>query len=538
MLCKKLLCLCLCLALTVPAVSCIASAAGTQAHSNVVIYVHGSQDIFRYNEDGTKTMIFEDGDYLASLIPDVLPSALKGLTTGDWDEYNQMVLDKILPAFEDFAPAPDGTLPENTGIDWSWTPETLKPDMQADGLKIYVFRADTRLSPMVIADELNDFVEAVKQKNNVSRVNIWGRCEGTSLMSAYIMKYEAEKNYAGLENVIYIDGAMNGIGYMDALFSGNVTIPPDAAYRFLNSFDTSAIVGEDEDSSIARLVDFLMALADMMYENYSFRIVPDMLMRVYDQLKDDLIAKIVKAYFGLCLCHVSSVNEHFEDYVDYVFAEEGDKETYANVIALAREFHETVQVHMDELVTDMVKAGVYVNVVGEYGFQQYPLREDADLLGEHMTGLREQTFYPTVSTVDGTLSEKYIQSRVDMGLGKYISPDLQIDASTCLLPDNTYFVKNLDHTYDDLGLLLRTITNNPGATVDTNPLFGQFLNDKDGGLHPLERVNENDMVWGPAGDEDPTLTVAQKIGAFLVKVITWVRAFIEGIRSHANGTAG
>ena len=96
------------------------------------IYVVGSQEIYKFHEDGTRTEIFDDGDYLTNLLPNLISPALKGITTGDWDEYANTVLDGIMPAFEGFTPNPDGTMPENTGIAWSWTYETIQDQLVLD----------------------------------------------------------------------------------------------------------------------------------------------------------------------------------------------------------------------------------------------------------------------------------------------------------------------------------------------------------------------------------------------------------------------
>ena len=160
-------------------------------------------------------------------------------------------------------------------------------------------------------------------------------------------------------------------------------------------------------------------------------------------------------------------------------------------------------------------------------------------MGEHQTGLREQAFGPTVSTVDGTLSEKYINSRVAEGKGKYISPDKQIDASTCLLPDNTWFIKNVDHRYTEaVHLLITDLVDNPRCTVDTLGTYGQFLNAKDQYvLEPLKEVNDNDMQWDASEPGVAGENVFRTLGSLLVKIITWVREFITGIVAHARGTA-
>lgn len=512
------------------------------AEKVVNIYMIGSQEIYKFNEDGTKTEIFDDGDYLTDLLPNLISPALKGITTGDWTEYADTVLAGMMPAFEGFTPNPDGTMPENTGIEWRWSYETLKEDLILDQngviLRAYYFQPDVRYSPLVIADQLNEYIEAVKRKTGAAKINLLSRCEGCSVALAYLMKYEQPKGFSGINSFIMLDGAMNGIGYMDALFSGNVVLPNKTVARWARTYQLDELTVE-EDSTMDKLIAFARDFVQMLYETNTLSALTLPLQSLYDQLKDNTLQPIIKAWWGVSLTHVSCVNEHFEDYLTYVFNEEGDAEKYANIIALAKEFHYDVQLHMDELILDMTDKGIPVNIIGEYGFQQYPLYEDAELVGEHQTGLREQAFGPTVSAVDDTLSEKYINRVTADGKGKYISPDKQIDASTCLLPDNTWFIKNVDHSYTNaVHLLVAAIVNHPGCTVDTLGTYGQF-NNAIGHfrLEPLQEVNDNDMQWDAAEPGAAGGNVLRTLANILVRIVNWVRTFIRGLVAHANGTA-
>ena len=512
------------------------------AETVVNVYVIGSNEIYKFNEDGTRTEIFGDGEYLSSLLPNLVSPALKGLTTGDWTEYADTVLAGIMPAFEGFTPNPDGTMPENTGVRWSWTYDTLAPNNPTtwNGIRMraYMFEPDVRYSPLVLADQVHEYIEAVKRKTGATKINLLSRCEGCSIALAYLMKYEKPKGYSGINSFLIMDGAMNGIGYMDALFSGNVVLPNEPVARWARTYQLDELTVE-EGSTMDKLIAFARDLVQALYETHTLSVLSMPIQSLYDQLKDNTIQPIIKAWWGVSLTHVSCVNEHFEDYLTYIFNEPGDAEKYATLIELAKDFHYNVQLHAEELVTELVNKGIPVHFIGEYGFQQYPLYEDANLLGEHQTGLREQVFCPGVSTVDGTLSEDYINARIAEGKGKYISPDKQVDASTCLLPDTTWFIKNADHVYTEaVHLLIDAIIDNPGCTVDTLGVYGQFLNAKDQYvLEPMQEVNANDVKWDTSEPGQAAKNVFATIRSLLERIIEWVRGFIQGIIAHANGTA-
>ena len=97
--------------------------------------------------------------------------------------------------------------------------------------------------------------------------------------------------------------------------------------------------------------------------------------------------------------------------------------------------------------------------------------------------------------VDEKFSDEYISAAVADQRAKYISPDMQIDASTCLLPDTTWFIKDLYHTQFPgcVNGLVSDIVNHDGFTVESNPDYPQYLvYERDtGALVPMTSENLN-----------------------------------------------
>ena len=534
---KKLLALVLALAFVFPVGLLSASAAG----SNVpVIYCHGDQTIYKTDENGEVHQLFDDDEYLTKFTDGIVPLLAKSVVTGDWTEYSEKALDVFLPAFEGYAPNPDGTLPENSYIEWHWSEATLRPDYYMGSHPVYEFHPDSRLSVMVLADQVNDFVEAVKRKTGAQKIILLGRCEGTAISSAYLYKYARPVDYANLESVWYINGTVNGCAYADAVLSGTVSIQANGGYYFLRNLDSYTALAREMDGGLdEEILSLLNDTVEMLHETYGIYVTVELVQRIYDALKDIFLAKLLKAYWAIMPCFVSTANEHYEEYRDYIFAEEGDKEKYANIIAATDDFHYNVQVPLADYLLEAAAAGVSVNSFVEYGTQQYPLNEECELVGDFMISAKSQSFGATTSKVNETLDQKYINRRTAEGKGKYISPDKQIDASTCLFPDNTWFVKNLIHGFPaQLDRFLGVVLADPANTVDTTK-YGQFLqyDEKQPEFFAMEEVNVNDMVWE---NEDPgsgTRNFATRVGNFLIKIINFVRSIIDGIVSHAKGAA-
>lgn len=101
------------------------------------------------------------------------------------------------------------------------------------------------------------------------------------------------------------------------------------------------------------------------------------------------------------------------------------------------------------ILTELLKAaeadGVNIRIVSKYGFQMLPVLESLDEQGDVWTTTRFSSLGATVSKIGTTFSDEYIESRKALGYEKYISPDRQIDASTCVFPEYTWFLKNAIH---------------------------------------------------------------------------------------------
>ena len=235
--------------------------------------------------------------------------------------------------------------------------------------------------------------------------------------------------------------------------------------------------------------------------------------------------------------------ERFDDYLDYVFPTEELKTEYAPIIAKAVEFHETVQKPLDGMLREINANGVPVYFVANYGEQTYPVGDMSDYVGDQLQSVYMQSFGATTARVPETLTDSYIAAQTEKGMGKYISPDKQIDASTCMFPDQTWFIKNLRHSYENTAVfsLLDMIANTDGATVDTSEAFPQFLNANESlsAVTPAQAVNANDIDWAslepPQMNEKGELVMGiisffAKIAAFLNRVIRAIKNFFGAIQ--------
>ena len=242
-------------------------------------------------------------------------------------------------------------------------------------------------------------------------------------------------------------------------------------------------------------------------------------------------------YLGTALGDVATVDEHFDEYLEYVFPTEELKAEYAPIIAKAVEFHETVQKPLDGMLREINANGVPVYFVANYGEQTYPVGDMSDYVGDQLQSVYMQSFGATTARVPETLSDSYLAAQTEKGLGKYISPDKQIDASTCMFPDQTWFIKNLRHSYENTAIesLIDVIAHTDDVTVDTLEAYPQFLNANESltAVTPAQAVNANDIDWAalepPQMNDDGNFIVS--IIAFFAKIAAFINRIIRAIKN-------
>ena len=157
----------------------------------------------------------------------------------------------------------------------------------------------------------------------------------------------------------------------------------------------------------------------------------------------------------------------------------------------------------------------------------------SDMVSDQFASVERSSFGATTSTVYETLSDEYIAHRTAEGKGHYISPDKHIDASTCLTPDSTWFIKGSSHsnwTTYELKILYEVASADRQLTVKDFP-YTQFMvyDTKADLLYPMTEENCNTEFW----DADPDIykpeTFADKITVAVKAIVRWFKLFVEFI---------
>ena len=515
--------------------SCFQSLAAEHCAYTPVIYVHGYKALAVRQPDGSVTYPIdsdEDSDKITELVTALLPDLLKAIATNDYDDYCEKAYQAVAPIYKDISPNPDGTLPENSGINWSWSPASVPAAHNANSFYEYCF--DIRRDPLAIADDLHAYIETVKAKTGHDKVVIAARCIGTNAALAYLYKYEKPQNYAGVAKTMFVYGGLGGFSHLEHILSGTVQITDDGLFYFSKSGfgglkDFEGMGGGELGEILFRTLDVLRTVGGL---NVTCALVN----KLYENVKDKFIARVLKDYYGTSLTHISAITENYEAYKNYVFQEPGDLQKYAAIIEKADYFHEHVLSQRDAILKEMDAMDKPVYFIGDYGDQAAPISEEANHVGDSYATLSRQTLGAVGATVSGTLSRNYINAQKEKGLERYISPDRQVDASACMFPDQTWIVKNLHHDVNvpALSNMIHTLAFAPErVTVTSLEAYPQFLNcpgETAAMFEPAQAKNANDVDWD-------AMNMDAAMGAidFLQKVIDFIVGIIRKIYHVVSG---
>ena len=541
-------CLALCLLLSCFAVLPAAAFTPTGGGSMPLVLLSGDGNTI-YDESGNEAPKFTDvvtdaftgknnaadteegSDNLKQSVANVLTPFVLGVISGDYDEYYEKLEQEITELADGIRMDENGEPRYGTDIaksDYETNQKRMTtPNVKSRyGVYDYCFWYDWRRDPMEIADQLDAYIEAVCAMTGHDRIGLTGRCLGSNFVLAYLAKYGYKNRIAGLT----IDaGMMKGEDPVSEAISGKFKTDGDSVNRFIADME---FVNHTEFSPVLKeVVDFLEHAQILNAVSTATK------KTIYDKVLGGVTSALALSTMFTMPAYWSCVsNEDFDDAMLYVFGEEGSekRQTYAGLIEKIENYHNTVGLHVDDLLLDFAANGGKVGIIAKYGIQMIPICQSRNLVADNLVSVKNASLGAKTSMIYNTLPKDYVAQQEAAGLGKYISPDKQIDASTCLFPDSTWFVKGAEHSYwtDAENAILYTVaTADTQLTVD-DFTYTQFM------VYDYETRTMSPMTADNAATEhwtadDPTVgnRHVRNVLKFLTSFIPILRRLIDLIKS-------
>ncbi len=348
----------------------------------------------------------------------------------------------------------------------------------------YVFRHDCRLDPVDIAHEFAEYVKEVQKDSGSQRYELAASSFGASVALAFINEYPEER--ANIDSLVFCVPSINGVNFAGELFSGNFDVDPDALLAFLDDMELS-----DELSLFLSVLNKTGTL-DAILESF---LEPALKVALLKALRT-----VVHDIFGTMPSMWSFVDDrYFYDALEYTYGKDyaDPNHEYAGLISRIRYYHDNIMMKAEDIIGTAREEGIKVSILSKYGDPPFPLSKEGNFTGDGFVALEMASFGATCALNGKQLPKDYVQAKYS-DVRNMISPDRCVDASTCLLPDNTWYIKGLWHgeKTDSYYNLINTVLYEDIDVTDSR--YPQFLeNDGNGYLIPMAESEDpgKDTTW-------------------------------------------
>lgn len=498
-------------------------------------------DVLTDDDEGDMTK----EDIMESAINILLPFVIEGLPKDKWDNYGEALYEELAPIWDDTQLDGDGNAKYGTGVSKA---EVEKWDKNADKnhgsdgnfkLRDYDFRYDWRLSPYDHVDRLHEYIKKIIKSTGCSQVALVGRCLGGNIITAYLDKYGSEKL---VKKVVYDEVMSNGSVVINDCFSGKIAFSDKHVQAYLLESEYYGKQGEGID--LIGVSDLLLELAerlfDLLTQTGATQGIFDGVYSLYERLYEAFMPAMLRATgIGTWVSYWSSLcEEDFDTALDLIFGKKGTQTREENAGLIAK--IETVRERIvktrtlkgeENLYKRFESYGVEIGIIAGYGLVNPPIIESVDETGDIVVDVKNASFGATAAGVFDKLPQDYIDKQIAAGKGKYISPDGKIDASTCMFPATTWFIKNKHHdTYNQIRDLSEYFTQYSNVTADSNNRnVSRFLIVDKNDIDKAVNMTEDNMADGPwldAVEQEPT---KETMLAALMRFFTTIFKFLTDL---------
>lgn len=510
----------------------MAPAASAANERTPIVYIRGNGDGLYY-EDGTLCVAqFEDlslsgeggidKDTIVETTVNILkPFVLEGMLFDEWDNYGRAIYDELKPLFPDAGLDYNGNPTKGTGV---------HPDVMAKSIADskstwnwiyngqYSFAYDWRLSPYDHVDRLHEYVLQVLATTRQTQVSMYARCMGGSILMAYLERYG---HLGHIKNVAFCDVLSNESTLFSKAFSGQIEFDAKTLERYAGQVDFLGQVGDGvgfEFSDV--LYEIVFKTMDFFNQINVTDKALDGVEELYGKLANALMPALLHA-FGMAtqVNYWTEVNnDDMDAALDLMYGKEGSelRTKYSGLIDKILYYREHVSKDLDAFYAKLDEYNIHYGFIAKYGFMNMPILKDSDLISDSLASLKHAAYGATTAPIGKTLSADYIASREALGYGKYISPDKQVDLSTCVSRDTTWILKNAHHDeFDCLDDIVWQFLNGTEETVDTVTAGSQFMVFEYETMKASKMTEDNcaDYEWITRPVEEPT--TATRLGAFM-----------------------
>lgn len=491
------------------------SLAATYENDVPIVYVYGAgRTVYDKDEKNVVYPVKADlADAIMKEVDTLLSAFMVSVSGGNWDAYCDALVNVISGVYGSAALDKNG---EASNGSHALKNKTPKKKTSGFVLSDYVFNYDSRLDPYAVAADLQTYIKQVMKATGSDKVQLVSRCLGCNIAAAYIARYGGSL----LDSILFYVPAVKGAIACSEGFSGEIVFNAD----YIDSYVKSGNIGAGSE-----ITELLEALVSVTQTLSILGIGTDLVQSIYDQIADRIVPELVLATYGTMPAYWSMVDHaHFKKAKQTVFG--GRESEYAGLIKKINYYHENVMLPFEDNLLELKQQGVKVAIIAKYNIQCPPFFKT----GMHQTDgditVEDVSFGATTAgDIGKTFSAAYLFEAKQSGVENYISKDYMVDSSTCLFPDYTWFIKDMDH--EDFStcanqIMYEFLRKDKQLTI-WNSEYCQFLQyDKaNNSLSPVEASKPS----GSVGDSNNSNTGNQGLLSLLLKVVNILLNLFKGL---------
>ena len=458
---KKVLCPILCLIiLSCAAIPAFADHEGCDCGFSPIIYVGplGCTPVVRDAGTENEQQLWKiDTRFLLSNLRAVLPKINKAILLRNPELLGDALVEFVYACFGDLALDNEGRSQANVT-----TPELNVPSGETHGIDSdYYFDYDFRLDPYEDADRLHEFIGQVKELTGHDSVKLKCSSMGGVVLSAYLDKYGHDE----IDVIICRCCPLWGTAVAGEAFCGKIEINataltrygedaiPYLETRFADDFIEGSLYALLDVLKGAGVIDGLCALGDKIVKDVGDQVYREALIPIFGTLPG-LWSLVPEEYFNEA---VRFMNVPAEGGLhDKIFS-------YRNAMA---KIADNLNAAKDD--------GVKICLICGYNIQRTPLVTLWRSTSDGTVDTKYASLGATCGSVKEPLDAAYIN---ELENRDHLSPDDMIDASTCAMPENTWFVRDWLHCNGNAGIdeLFRLVMTTDEVSVASFERYPQFL---------------------------------------------------------------
>lgn len=327
--------------------------------------------------------------------------------------------------------------------------------------KIFVFTYDWRLSPDVNAEKLRLYAEAVIRATKADKAAIVAEGYGGIVANAYLYKYptHAAQN---IETCVFLDCPLEGNALMGDIMKGKIAKTADDTETLIGKYQDLtgsergeallAYLQDDPSGAIANLFSVYLGrtenatLISQLIKLLAFKILDEAnIGKVFGKAYNNFTTLCAKTVYSSCLAEYlrnmpglwAMVPEKDQQKaLTFLFKDAAPTNVLLSKIESAFEITNNAQITLKKAREN----GIKTYVVANYGIQILP---GTISMNDVSDGLESVKY---ASAGAGTAECPTDWPHNDNCANRYhdhLSPDGDINASFCALPENTWFIKDV-----------------------------------------------------------------------------------------------